>query len=135
VPWPVNQIGPFYFLSLSGQIEGLKAELEVLARPGVAGVGLWNTGRRGRPYTVRSEVDAQDEGQARDMYGAYTQLIGADPVPIVWLNLALGYEGYLVAVLDVRLLDIRRLGGATPGLNPPSAGFIACEWDLIAIPV
>jgi len=130
-----NSIGSFEFLTLSGNHEPLKQECVVMSRPGVNGVAVWLTGGRGAKLTLRSAVDAADLEAARDLYVAYTGLIGADPVALVWCNLYAADENFNVIVLDVRPVSIKAIMGGVGGLNPPSLGWCECDWDVIAVPV
>lgn len=137
---PIFSIGTFRFLALEGQPLPDLEEVDVVARPGVNGVGLWKLGKRGSPFTIVSKVDAITKIRARALYASYKQLIAADPVVLVWSSINLRVtEEFLVAVLDVIPTPgpsggVRGLGSASGGLNPPSLGFIACQWTLIAIP-
>ena len=92
-------------------------------------------GKRGITFVLISKVDAITKARARALHARYKKLITADPVVLIWSSINLRVtEKFLVAVLDVVPIDVRGLGSAAGGLNPPSLGFIACEWTLIAIP-
>lgn len=130
-----NSIGEFGFLSLIGHPPGIQQELELLQRPGVNGVGLWKTGFRGRPFRLRSLVDAQSKEDAREYYTLYCELIGADPVQLIYSDHDSEDEGYRVAVLSVTPLDIRALANSAGGLNSPSLGWIECDWDLVSVAI
>ena len=127
---PVNQIGNFAFLSLEGSVETLKQELELVRRPGVEGVGLWQTGIRGRPFRVRSLANPATKSAARALFRLYCNLIGADPVDFVWSDLDLSArERFQVAVLDVRIADCRQLASSSTGL----LGWLEADWEVIPI--
>jgi hypothetical protein len=130
VALPVNSIGVFTFLSLEGSVEALKQELELVRRPGVEGVGLWKTGVRGRPFRLRSKANPASKAAARSLFRLYCNLIGADPVRLVWSDIRLeATERFRVAVLDVRQVDCRTLASSSSGL----LGWLEADWDLIPI--
>ena len=129
----VNSIGDFEFLLLEGNPEPLKQQLEVLSRAGVDGVQVTRTGTRGAKFTVQSRTDAADRTAARALFASYCELIGKDPVPMTWWQIAMGGESFQVAVLDVRPVKIARVLTASGGLNNGSLGWCVCDWDLIAI--
>ena len=134
MPGPVNKIGPYAFITLRGQPDALKQRLEIVMRRGVNGVGLFRTGIRGEPFSLESAVDAASKAAARTYFRNYKQLIGADPVDLIWSDLELETGGgFQVAVLDVVPLDIRTLASSSGGLNPPSLGWIEARWKLIPI--
>jgi hypothetical protein len=130
---PENRIGTFTFISLMGQPLNLAEEVEVITRKGVDGIAASRTGTRGKQFTLRSSVDAPNKQQAREYVEQYRALIGADPVGLVWSDLDMAIEEFYVLVLDVRPVEVTRLLSATTGLNPPSLGWVECDWDLIAI--
>jgi hypothetical protein len=130
----VNQIGDFAFLTLRGQPETVRQQLELIVRPGVAGVGLWKRGMIPTPFHLRSAVDAPDKEAARSFYKLYCRLIGANPVSLVWSDLDLtSGEGYGFSVLKVIPVLITALANSSGGLNPPSLGWIECDWELVPI--
>ena len=129
----INYIGPFAFLEIQGNIEALKQEPLVLARPGVDGNAVWRTGQRSNRHTIRTRVDAYNVRSCEDFYALYCDLIGADPVDIMRAGVQLSPHGCLWAVLDVRKVAIRAHVGGSGGLHPPSYGWIDCDWDILAI--
>jgi hypothetical protein len=131
-----NSIGTFTFLKLDGNPEPLKEECIVLSRPGVEGVAVWKTGRRGVKLTLRSSVDAADLDAARALVPAYQALIGADAVELVWCDIELAdVESFQVIVLDVRPVEVKAIIGGVGGLNSPSGGWCVCDWDVVAVPI
>lgn len=135
----LNEIGPFNFISLAGNPEAVREEVELVRRAGVDGVGIWRIGQRGRPFTLRSFVDAPTIGEARLLFShrdaGYVSLIGTDPVSLLWTDIRLDpVEGVLVAVLDVRQVECFRIAPtATGGLNASPQAFLICDWDLVLI--
>jgi len=133
MPLPENRIGSFQFISLMGQPTDRAYEIEVITRKGVDGIAASRTGKRGKPFTLRSMVDAPDKAQARSYVRQYRALIGEDPVVLVWSDLDMSSELFHVLVLDVRPVVVTRVLNATVGLHSPSRGWVECDWDLIAI--
>lgn len=125
----------FDFLALHGNPDPLKEEVLVLSRPGVDGVAVWKIGKRGQKFTLRSVCDARDIAHARDLFCQYKALIGADPVSLTWADLPLANESAKVVVLDVRAATLKTILGGVGGLNPPSTGWVECDWDLVAVEV
>ncbi len=129
-----NRIGAFYFLGLSGERQPAKMVLSLDERPGVEGTEITREGLKGRPFRLRSWVDAVDYDTARLMYDFYRDLIADDPQELVQGGISSTLEGFLVQVLDVSVVFCGAGNAGTNGLNPPSNAYIECDWDLIAIP-
>jgi len=130
-----NSIGQFEFLALHGNPEPLKEQTVLESRPGVEGVAVWKTSPRGVRFTLRSAVDAESLLAARWLYSQYKELIGADPVELVWSDLAMAGEQFEVIVLDCRPVQIKAIIGGVGGLYPPSTGWCECDWDLVAVKI
>lgn len=128
-----QQIGPFFFLDIKGAPEFTGPQLELIVRPGVDGTAVFYTGYRGIPFTVRTTVDTANLAAALNGYDAYRGLKGANPVVMIWQGLPI--VGQLFQVLDVRHApgSPRAFLNSTLGLNPPSRGWLSCEWDLLPI--
>lgn len=129
-----NWIGPHQFLTLEGLPEHVQAGVEVLQRPGVAGVALWRDAERGRQFTLRSAVDQASIAAAVQTAENYCALVGDDPVDVIWNGFTLSALDVLYAVLAVRVVRTIAIRTAVGGLNAPSRAFLECDWDLIAIP-
>lgn len=130
----VNFIGPHNFLSLDGGVETLKQDNQLMVRPGVPGVGIQLTGKRGKPFRLRSRVDAPSVIDAQNFKQDYNSLIGdGNPYDLaqygaVYSNLGIGF-----LVLDVRTVKLSALAYFQGGLNPPSLGWLECEWELVCV--
>lgn len=129
----LNQIGPFYFLSLDGGVETLKQDNQLMIRPGVPGVGLMLTGQRGKPFHLRSRVDAPNVVSAHDMKEEYNTLVGGGPYDLAQYGAIYSSVGIGFLVLDVRVVKISALAFCKGGINPPSLGWLECDWELIAV--
>lgn len=131
-----QQIGNFNFLDLRGGVQLLRQETERLVRPGVAGQGLKLTGVRGKPFSLRSVVDAPNIGYAEDFYYGYLNLVGNGPQQLIQHSLDyLGAYGYAALVLDVEQALVKRSLLTIGGLNPPSLGWLECVWHLVMVQV
>jgi hypothetical protein len=129
----LNQIGPQYFLSLDGGVETLKQDNELMVRPGVPGVGLKLTGLRGKPFKLRSRVDAATVVSAHDLKEQYNTLVGGGPYDLAQYGAIYSSIGVGFLVLDVRVVKISALAYLRGGLNPPSLGWLQCDWELVAV--
>lgn len=131
----VFSIGPFAFISLDGVPPPVCQQPEVVAHPGVDSLSVWRTGKRGRPFTVRSRVDCASKAAAFALRKQYTEQIATGPHLMTWSDQLLVSEQAQVIVLDVRPGQVQELLGSSGGLNPPSLGWLECEWDLILVEV
>jgi hypothetical protein len=130
----LQQIGEFEFLDLVGFPEQVKRQISAIPRAGVDGHTIIDEGSRGKPFTLTSRVDQQDLAQARATYAEYCTLIGDDPVELVWQNIDLSVENFLVVVLDVVPRAMHALAwGSAGGLHPPSLAWLECDWQLLAL--
>ena len=132
---PVNAIGAERFLELLGVPGWILQRLELIERPGVNGTGIWDTGFRGRPFALRTRVDAPYLGDAMDAYLRYCLFSDADPQRIIYRSMDLSGSGVLFQVLDVRAVEIGENVTFHGGLNPPSLGWCECDWDLLPVPI
>ena len=130
-----HRIDDLYFVWLHGSPEARKQQVYVDARTGVEGCALWLKGVRPEKFTLRSGVDVESFTGAANLYKQYRELIGTDPVDLVWSGWDSAVDGYRVCVLDVRRVDVSGLLASVGGINPPSAAWLECDWDLIAVPI
>lgn len=126
------RIGEFLFLSLDGVPPCRKDELAVIVRPGVDGLAFLKTGKRGQQFTLRSRADYASREDAMVKRVEYAALVGAGKQALVWGDYPLDSEnGAQVMVLDVRPIMAGELLVSSGGLNPPSLGYLECDWDLV----
>lgn len=125
-----NSIGPFHFVSLSRPPELLQEQVVTRARPGVDGVMLQRTGRRGRAFQVVSVVDAGTLTQAITIYNQYHALVGANSVAVTWADQALVNFGILYYVTQISEPRMRRIVRGHGGLNGVSYARLECTWTL-----
>lgn len=136
MPPAVNWIGSRAFLTLDGVPRGIGDSGVVLSRPGVDGSAVWLTGERGKPFTLRSSIDAFDLAYAMQLYAAYRQMVG-ELVDLIWNGLEMTNSTTQIIVVDVTPVDGRvfAMTGGVGGLSPPSKGWIECDWKLVAVTV
>lgn len=131
----LNMIGSFFFVALRGYPDVPKPQLEVETRPAVNGAQVTFLGYHPQRFTLRSQVDAPTFFAARQLFIAYQSLIGAAPVLCIWSGYDLSAEGLLHLVLDVRCVQCKTIPLAIGGINPPSQGYLECDWDLLPLTV
>ena len=133
-----NWIGPYQFLSLSGSPKGITPGTQLMTRAGVAGVAMWLTAGRGRPFTLRSGCDTPNYAAAILAYKLYRTLVGTAPTDLTQGNVAFTGENTKILVLDVVPVGeegMRALMGGVGGLFSPSFGFVECDWTLCFVDV
>lgn len=129
-----NWIGDFQFISLREVPVGIARRLEVIERPAVDGSGIRRVGRGGRPMSLRSNVDPATFAAAEGLMHLYRELIGANPVPLVWNDVPSLSNGYLVLVLDVVPAGCRAIVTSVGGLNG-GLGQLEADWTLLPVPI
>lgn len=130
-----NSIGIYQFLGMQGNPIPPASVVSIDERPGVEGSEITDEGKKGRPFTLVTWVDQPNYSAAWLEFRAYQALIAGVPQELVHAGInSLADEGYLVAVLDVRPLQISTIRPGAGGLNPPSQGFVMVEWTLLGIP-
>ena len=128
----LSYIGNFAFIALDGQPDIPKPSVEVVARPGVNGLGFFQTGTRGEPFVLRSFTDASDFQFARFLASSYTQLIGTIQ-PMIWSGLNMAADNIFVMILNVRPIEVRAVAGGM-GVTVTNPGAICiCEWLMVAV--
>jgi hypothetical protein len=126
------QIDQFEFINLSQAAIPPKDMIAIHSRPGVEGVELRRTGKRGEKFTVRTLADAADKDAALALYKQYLTLIDEGPVDFIFLGAT---EPHKVQVLDVQPVpgEIRAVLFALGPSGTASYGWCACDWTLIEI--
>lgn len=131
-----DAIGIHQFIGLHGTCQPPCEQIAPpIVRPGIDGVGLWKTGIRGVPSVLRSVVDAANLTEARAKLILYRALIGAAPVSLVQHDYDYTAEGWQIAVLGVRRIQMQQVLTPCGGLNSPSLAKLVCEWRVIAVAV
>lgn len=131
---PLNQLGDFTFITLVGNPVALSEQLELIQRSGLDGTMLRKLGKRGTPFELVGQVDVADLAAGRELYRQYLALKGADPVPLTWHDCeSTAEDGALVAVLDVQIRALHKIGPSAGGLTTNPGAFLESGWSLIAV--
>lgn len=129
----LNSIGSFPFLDLKGNVELLAEQTRLIVRPGVAGSGVVLTGVRGEPFTLRSKVDAPSIAAAQFFYEEYLTYVGDGVFSVIHYGYSFAEDGYGFLVLKVKPAIVRANLMCLGGLNPPSLGWLECDWTLCCV--
>lgn len=128
-----NSIGEFDFIALRGNANAPSQQIVVDQRIGVSGTELTQTGERGTPFTVLSQVDVLDLNAGRATYREYLALINGNVVVVVKDGESSMDGNWQAVVLEVRLRRLVAVSGSVGGLGEEVGAFLECEWTLIAI--
>ncbi len=139
-----NSIGQYEFLVLDGfPYPPTEQIAKPTIRPGVDGMALWRTGKRGKPFTMRSKVDQTTMQVARSLFQDYGFFLpGANAVSLVQNDIHYDTEGWKVIVLDVKLVALYATAISIGGINAPvdpdpdastAAAWMEADWTLIAV--
>jgi len=107
----------------------------VLFTPGVDGVTIWETGKRGRPFFIETGVDLPAHTLILPTLDRYYEKITDGLLEMEWADATATNAENKIVVLDVQPIPERSgalLGGAG-GLNPPSLAWLAARWELITV--
>ena len=137
MPNPVNRIAEHSFISMQGEATPPRRRLDVESRNGVDGVALWDTGKKGQPFTLTTFVDVADRDAGQDTFGEYLELIEGGLVSIMKADHGHNIDGYQVAVLAVDVINLKTTENMIGGLNVAdgeAGATLRCRWQLIAEP-
>lgn len=120
----------FPFLTIQGNLVPKHDRFEREVRAGVAGIGIWNVGSRGEPFTIQTMLDCTSEAAAYTAFAAY--------VAAVLTKKDLYYAGALwgtVLVQNVQLIEVRKLGRMVGGIQGggSSGAALRVQWTLETI--
>jgi hypothetical protein len=133
-------IGSYTFLSLSGEIQPYRQELDVMNLPYRDGDCLRRRGQHGRPFTLQSCVDLSSETAALDKFEEYRAYIGAGVQTLTYRSVDMSSaltNDYKVHVLDVASCRIVKAKNMVGGLNVSdgSAGvMLYADWTMLLVP-
>lgn len=130
----MDSIGSCQFVALHGNPEGPRTLTELIARPGVDGVGLWDAGARGQKFTLRSGRDIANTSDAEYWLQTYRNLIADGLQDLVHADISYASEGWRVLVLDVRRVRVVPLLTGVGGFDLGGA-WLEADWDLIAVAI
>lgn len=130
-----NKIGIHQFISLSGQIIAPAQQKTIDDRYGVDGSEFQLQGKKGRPFTLVSQVDCESYSDAHATLNAYRQLIEDDAVELVQGGVSSSEYGYKVNVLNVEGQPQPLSGAVGRSFSSAKQGFLTARWDLVAVPI
>lgn len=132
-----NKIGAFTFIALMGERVPPAQVNAIDSRAGVQGEEFTLLGKKGQPFAVVSQVDADDYNAAWTTFNSYLAACASDAVEMIQGGISTVAEGYKVKVLavtPVRIITIRGASGNKQAAAP-NTGFVEARWDLIAVPI
>lgn len=117
----------FPFLTLQGVLVPSRQTFEREIRPGVNGVGLWLTGKRGEPFKIATSLDCPTVAAAGQYFAAYHASIAS--------NKNLYYAGApwgTVLIHHVDMREVRKLTTRVGGINGSgsSGAMLYVEWTI-----
>lgn len=117
----------FPFLTLNGALVPSRPTFEREIRPGVNGVGLWYTGRRGEPFGISTQLDCASVTAAGQVYAAYHAAIMTKKN----LYYCSAFWG-TVLIHNVMLTEVRKLTRRVGGINGSGSGgaMLYTQWTL-----
>ena len=128
-----NKIGQFKFIALQGNASAPSEQLAVDQRIGVDGTEITQTGRRGVPFTMRSQVDVPSIETGEQRYREYLALTGQNPVDVVKDGVSSNAGDWKAQVLEVRLVRLVALTASVGGIEENPQAFLVCDWTLLAV--
>ena len=132
----LNRIANHFFVMLEGVPTPPIEHIEVLPpRPGVDGHAFRKLGAKGRPFVLRSGVDAVSVFAAHVLIGEHQSLTDIGPVELYQHNTQL--TGALrVKVLSVTATVVRNVGLIVGGVNVVtgnSGTWLEEQWTMITV--
>lgn len=118
----------FPFISAQGAIDGVQMSFDEVIRPGVDGIGVYLTGRRGESFQMDTVCDFSSMAAALAQYAGYASRTGS--------TLRLYRYGSLlgtVLIQRVQQTSIQPARAAVGGVNIAAGGngyLLAASWRL-----
>lgn len=122
----------FPFTTMDGALIPAQQNFEREVRPGVNGVGLWQTGSRGEPFTITTQLDCVSVSAASTAFAAY--------LAAVLTKKDLYYLGALwgtVLVEKVVFVSIKKFAAGVGGIQGHTGGdgaVLTVQWVLETLP-
>lgn len=133
-----NKIGDHQFTVLNGKLVRPVQAKMVDDRPGVDSSEFILVGKKGKPFTLISQVDVASYDDCQSKLAEYQELIEGDAVSVVKGGVDTESQGYRCVVLDVQEEDCRTIRGAVGLKFDPqnqSQGFLIARWELVGVPI
>ena len=131
---PVNQIGPFQFVTLEGVPVLPYRHAELIERPGVNGSGFLSTGIRGDEFELTSGVDVVSWAAALAAENAYRQICNDSIWDVIKGGMAYSSLSIGFVVRSVIVTEKKRIALSVGGLYAGSA-YVRAKWRLHAVPL
>lgn len=128
-----SSIGDFEFRRLSRPPAPVERSLTVVSTAGKDGVQVWDDGKRGVAFSVRSEAVLGSLDEGNELHQQYKTLKAAPPVTVQWAGLSI--PNHKFKVLDVTIAE-EGLKPVLFGVGPQGTlfyGLLMCEWRLLPI--
>ena len=126
----LSSIGIFPFVRISDLPPPPAEMIQLETRAGVAGVGAWKTGVRGREMSLDTVADVANFAASITTLGAYTLLIGAAPQALIYGGAAIAYR---LQILDVTPVELTATCLGVGGILGTSYGLCVARWKVIPV--
>ena len=128
----VNGIGVFRFIRMSQPVLGYRRDLMFEARSGVDGHNVWDTGERGRSFTVHTATDVDTYENARALLESYYAAQRSGQIfTVIWAGIS---ETRSVIIQSVEPINgsPRRIAGGVGGTYTGgiATGWLEASWRL-----
>lgn len=131
---PVNQIGPFQFVTLDG-VPALPFEhADTIERPGVNGTGFVKTGNRGEEFEITTGVDVPTWADALVAEDAYRQIANAGTFNIIKCGVGYASIGVKFVVRSVNVTEKFKVANSAGGMVAGLA-YVRARWRCHAVTV
>lgn len=129
-----NSIGDWLFVAMQGEVVPPREMLEMDQRNGVDGTEFTLIGKKGEPFQLFTQVDAENyDAAVTNFQFGYLPLIEAEPQTLIHNGVNHDGNGFKVKVLGVTCVKMKAITSAVGGLYPPSNAWLEAVWDLIAV--
>lgn len=134
MPIPVNQIGPFQFVTLDG-VPALPFEhADTIERPGVNGTGFVKTGNRGEEFEITTGVDVANWAEALVAEDTYRQIANSGTFNIIKGGVGYASLGVAFVIRSVTVTEKFKVANSAGGLVAGLA-YVRARWRCHAVPV
>lgn len=118
----------FPFLTMEGALVPTAPTFEREVRPGVDGVGIWNTGSRGEPFSITTVLDCVSVSAGLTAFAAYLAAIGTKK-DLYYLTALWG----TVLVHKVVLISCKKFHAGVGGVQGHTGGsgaILTAQWTI-----
>ena len=134
MPIPVNQIGPFQFVTLEG-VPSLPFErADAIERPGVPGTGFVKTAIKGEEFELTTGVDVVDWAAALVAEDTYRQIANVGAFSITKGGVSYSALGVVFVIRSVNVTEKFKVANSAGGLVAGRA-YVRARWRCHAVTV